>query len=186
MLNHENNLRDKMYELTITLKIEKAIADEIIDNFIVFQPEKVSLDLIALNNKETKVYQPDNVKISLMDLLAIAPAAVSLKSGDDMLSFILVALQGIIWAIKKSEVVLTHLEPYLVQFLHKEKAYYKNEISIHENDLLIKFVQWYSDNYNATTNAEEIKKAISNLYDLKIIDITENKVSLVEVVLGKI
>lgn len=182
-MEYDDKLSKKLQDHAGECGENKAVAKDIVDNFIEFMPDDDIKGMVFLNDDPVS-YKLGNARIDLRKaILAGMELAVSVSRPESVFNYIQMLIVSALFVRNITRQELNGIEAYTVYLLHTKGAY---QFSIEEEQFIIDLQAWYTQQKGIALEKEKIVEAINHLYEMKVADVENGKVCLKEKVWGKL
>lgn len=182
-IEFDDELKTKLMKASTELGMDEKTGAGIVDGYIMVIPDDDRKGMIFLGNDAVS-YKLENARLDLKKAIAAGLELVAaISHPENLFNYLQLVIVAAFFVQKSTGRVIGKTEAYMVYFLHIRNSY---EIGIDEDLLVKEFSAWYQDYSGQVTAESEIRTAVDNLYNQKILDINSGKIYLKERVVGHI
>lgn len=182
-LNYDNEIKEKLMQEAVKLGLEEKTGSSIVDNYIMVIPDDARKSMIFLGN-ETVSYKLGNIRMDLKKAIAAGlELAASVNSPESIFNYLQLLIVGAFFIQRSTKKEIERKKAYIIYYLHMRNCY---EIEINEEFFMNNFKKWYEEQTGKVYELEDIKSAIDNLFEQKVIAIVDGNIKLKEYVIGNI
>lgn len=182
-IEFDDELKTKLMKTSAELGMDEKTGAGIVDRYIMVIPDDDRKGMIFLGNDAVS-YKLGNVRLDLKKAIAAGLELVAaINHPENLFNYLQLVIVAAFFVQKSTGRAIGKTEAYMVYFLHIRNGY---EIDMDEDLLVKEFSTWYQEYSGQATAESEIRTAIDNLYNQKILDINSGKIYLKERVVGHI
>lgn len=179
----DDKIRERLKHYCQTHNLNPAAADIIMDNYLEIIPDSPKRDMIFLG-KDSSSYKAGNARLNMKNvLIALADFVVALDSPDNEFEYLKLALLSALCIGAATKKSLNRNSEIVVYALHKCSSYKHGLIPPQLKEEVNALLKEYQIE---DFKMDEFDKTISDLKNWKIIREDNGKLSLNEIVWGKI
>ena len=154
---------------------------QIAEKFVVMIPDEKTPGLVVLGRGSAS-FKFGNICFDLKKAaITTAEWAATSARPDSLANAFRLIITTAIWIARVTKVDITDIEASLVAWMHQNNMYEHLE---EEEELIVRFLEYYCGNNPRTVEKWEVEDAIKRLYEIRCIDIVNGKICLCEKVWG--
>ena len=177
----DNDLKEHLQNCAKEYDVDEAVGIYIVDHFVEFIPEDSMKGVLFLGANSAS-YKIGNVRIDLKRALVNAiEYAASISKPESVFNVIQLLLVSVLFLGRTVKQEIDSLEAYIVYFLHTGDVYRRG---IEEERFILEFQKWYQSKRGKTAERGEVMDAIEHLCTIKVMNIEDGNIFLVERVWG--
>lgn len=173
-------LKAFMEKQAAELGLDKGSGASLVDQYIEIYPDELPMmGMFDLNEKGSVSVKPGNVLVHQKKYLmfALGDWVVSLALPKTILNYIQLCLLTGMTVYNAMEIGLDERESYVVAYLHFHQMYDRGEP---EEVFYVNFPRWYKQQTGDEISADQLRRAINSLLDLKSIKFENGEIRLKE------
>lgn len=182
-VEYDNKLSKELQDYADDCGENKAVATNIVENFIEFLPEDDMKGMIFFRNDPVS-YKLGNVRLDLKNaILAGLELVAAVSRPESIFNYIQMLIVSVLFIRGIARQELDKIEAYIVYLLHIKEVY---QSEIEEEQFIHDLQEWYMQRENTMLERGKIVSAINRLYEMKAVDFENGKIRLKEKVWGKL